>query len=584
MRAILIAALIGAGATAAIAGRSDCDGCIEARFWTVDPKFHEAKLPSLDSFPENQLTPALPGQDVGVAFSGGGTRAASAALGQMRGLVRNRWMPRVKYMTAVSGGSWAAVPFTYYADEDTTKLLGPYRATITDADLPAFTETPQGDLAVQITKSGLAASGIAEVPGFLPDAIRGHQIAYYRDLAIRVRDGVRRLRGTNVPESTRQDKTFSHMLGSIFLEPLVKDATRTPYSWTSDSALEITSISGQAQMRFRQVPYPRPFLIAGGTMIWNRQGLVYPRLIPVEYTPLYTGVRQQFGNLGGTYVMPWAYDRAKATIADGKLLVDPASVRTFTLADVIGSSGAAPQLKLMIGDGVPESARAALRQAAGAFPSFNPIAVRDGALVRPDGEVAHGDGGFTDNLGLMPLLARRVKHIIAFVNSNRPPEDNDQLQSYFYRLIDQTGSGDKTMNRVFEPAKYAELLKALKTSGAKGPAIACQTLKVAPNATYNIAAYDGLKVCWVYNHMPEAWRETLPAKLKTMLDPDSEKRPSALRHFPYYATFGENKPRLIKLNALQVNLLAQLSCWAITSDAGAGIISDHFGSAVLPRR
>ena len=89
----------------------------------------------------------------------------------------------------------------------------------------------------------------------------------------------------------------------------------------------------------------------GGTIIWMHPGFEYPRLIPVEYTPLYTGVRQQFGNLGGTYVMPWAYDREHVVASGDRLLVDKADVRMFTLADVIGSSGAAPQLQLMLGTG-----------------------------------------------------------------------------------------------------------------------------------------------------------------------------------------------------------------------------------------
>jgi hypothetical protein len=73
---------------------------------------------------------------------------------------------------------------------------------------------------------------------------------------------------------------------------------------------------------------------------------------------------------------PWAYDRANVVVSGNKLLVDKATVRTFTLADMIGSSGAAPQLFLILGQGVPERARGALQKAAGAFPSFNPIAIR----------------------------------------------------------------------------------------------------------------------------------------------------------------------------------------------------------------
>jgi len=258
----------------------------------------------------------------------------------------------------------------------------------------------------------------------------------------------------------------------------------------------------------------------------------------------------------------------------------------FTLADVIASSGAAPQLQLLLGGDVPAKARAALAQAAGAFPSFRTLAVREDSAVVQSAELPHGDGGFTDNLGLMPLLARRVKHIIAFVNSNQPFTSNDQLQSYFFPLAVRTGSGDKSMNAVFPKEKYRELLDGLdRVTKDGGPAVFCATTSVLENELYNIAPYDGLKVCWVYNAPASSWEAQLPDAIRTWLNGDPKKGGlKSLRHFPYYATFAENRPYLIKLDALQVNLLANLSAWAITTDAGRSRIREFFGDDVLPGR
>src|SRR5206468_1725729 len=44
--------------------------------------------------------------------------------------------------------------------------------------------------------------------------------------------------------------------------------------------------------------------------------------------------------------------------------------------------------------------------------------------VSASGPVPHGDGGFTDNFGLMPLLARGVKNIIVFANVNGEYDQN----------------------------------------------------------------------------------------------------------------------------------------------------------------
>jgi len=583
MRNVLMALLVCLGASVA-ASDTACDGCVEARYWQIDPGFFRSPAPDLTSFPELQLDPPLSGADLGIAFSGGGTRSAAASIGQLRGLVRNGWLPRVKYLTAVSGGSWAAVPFTYYGGEAWSALLGDYEANPKAIDLKTFRETPSGALARQVTRSGLAASGVEESLAFLPESSKQADLAKIRSTGVMLRDAVRKVRGHSLPDSTRQNKTYAHMLGQIFVDPLVPNGNRQPYTWTREAAIDLTDVSRQPQMDFQQVPGGRPFLIVGGTIIWMRPGFVYPRLIPIEYTPLYTGVRQQFGNLGGTYIMPWAYDRDRVVASGQRLLVDPASTRMFTLADVIGSSGAAPQLQLLLGTGIPEKARPALLQAAGAFPSFKPIAVRDGQPVAPTGELAHGDGGFTDNLGLMPLLARQVKHVIAFVNSNKPYTANDQLQSYFFELSTRNGNGDKSMNSVFPKAKYREVLDGLDDATKDGgPAVFCQTMSVAANEVYNIAKYEGLQICWVYNHAAGAWRDGLPDEIQGWLRDPKKGGRKDLQHFPYFATFGENKPYVIKLNALQVNLLANLAAWSIASDAGRTRIRDYFGDSVLPR-
>ena len=82
---------------------------------------------------------------------------------------------------------------------------------------------PNGALALQVTRSGLAATGVAEIPPFRPDRIGDRESAEPRTAATMVRDGIRRLRGRSLPESTRQNKTFAHLLGQIFIDPIVKD-------------------------------------------------------------------------------------------------------------------------------------------------------------------------------------------------------------------------------------------------------------------------------------------------------------------------------------------------------------------------
>jgi hypothetical protein len=477
------------------------------------------------------------------------------------------------------------VPYTYSRKIPLSELLGDAKPL----DPKTIETVSAGLLADRIVKSGLGHVGVVETPSFLPDTIGGRDLAQTRKLLLMARSGVRKIRKSEVPEPNRQNKTYAHMLGQIFLSGVVEDWNRKQYAWDDKSAIEM-STSGKALGDFITMDAAdRPFLIVGGTLV-KPNGTDYPRLIPVEYTPLYTGVRQQFGQIGGTYLSPWAYDRLVVAPRSGThLLVGPKPTeRPFTLADVIASSGAAPQLTLILGDKVPERFRPALRQASLAFPAFNNLAVRDGTPNPVSAELAHGDGGFTDNLGIMPLLARQVRNVIVFVNSMSEYRNNEQLQSYFMPLEIRDGNGDKTMNPVFDREKYLQVLQGFDASTkARGGAIYCdKNWTVKGNELYNIRGYTGLNICFVYNYLGEAWRDGLPTEIKAWLKPSDPKNLSQqardLQHFPYYKTFGENKTGVIKLKPLQVNMLADLAAWSISNKQAVDAIVQTFGANVLP--
>jgi hypothetical protein len=593
LKLALVALSCGALAGSAVSAQSTCTNCVEARFWEVSPTFWNTATP--EETPERAQLVKLHHVDLGIAFSGGGTRSASASVGQLRGLEQNGWLARVRYMTAVSGGSWAAVPYTYSRSVPLVDLLGdprpidPKTGQRRPLDPHAVQTVPDGLIATRIVNSGLGHVGVVEAPSFLPDTVGGRDLVQTRTYLQMARSGIRKLRKRELPEPNRQNKTYAHMLGQVFLNGIVEDWNRKQYAWDDASAVEMGT-SGKPLGDFITMDAAdRPFLIVGGTLV-KPNGVEYPRLIPVEYTPLYTGVRQQFGQLGGTYVSPWAYDRLTiAPRSSTHVLVGPKPTeRPFTLADVIASSGAAPQLTLMLGDKVPERFRPALRQASLAFPAFNNLAVRDGAPNPVSAELAHGDGGFTDNFGLMPLLARQVRNIIVFVNSMSEYRNNEQLQSYFMPLEIRDGNGDKTMNPVFEKEKYLQVLRGFDASTkARGGAIFCEkNWAVKSNELYNIRSYTGLNICWVYNYPGEAWFDTVPADVKVWLKPSDPKNlsPQAkdLQHFPYYKTFGENRTNVIKLKPLQVNLLADLAAWSITNTPAIEEIVKTFGADVVP--
>jgi hypothetical protein len=582
--AALGVALAIASTMIAEAQTTSCQNCVEARYWEVSPTFWNSTTTE-SGVPERPRLDAMRKDDVGVALSGGGTRSASASIGQLRALNRNGWLSHVRYVTAVSGGSWAAVPFTFYPGS-LDDLLGAGGAL----DPKTVQTVPAGLLAERVVNSKLGHVGLHEVPSFLSDSIGGVDIGQYRRILLMARSAIRRIRKREVSEPDRQNKTYAHLLGQLFLDRLVPDGNRRLYAWDRETAIEMSQASGRPAGEFIVPPADRPFLIVGGTLV-KQNGADYPRLIPVEYTPLYTGVRQRFGLIGGTYFWPWAYDRLFiAPRSETHALVGPGpEERPFTLADVIASSGAAPQLTLLLGDRVPARFRGYLQRAADAFPAFSNLAVHGGMPNPATAELAHGDGGFTDNLGIMPLLVRQVHNVIVFVNSSSEYTQNEQLQSYFMPLRLRDGNGDKSMNAVFDASKYQEMLDGFdrSTAAAAGALYCGRNWDVRANEIYNIRGYAGFNICFVYNYAGAQWKASLPEPIKSWVTPPDPKnlgeQAKELTRFPYYRTFGENRTRVVQLTPLQVNLLADLASWSISNAAAVDTILAAFDKGVLPR-
>ena len=558
---VLALAAVAVGPRAA--GR--CGSCLQTRFWSIASDDYRQTGPP--AFPETSKVATR--SDVGVAFSGGGTRSASASLGQLRGLQRNGWLKQhVRYISAVSGGGWAAVPYTYSKLLDDALLgLPTDPATI---DRQTVVSTANGAMASAIASSSLAAGSIQEAAGILAKQSNSKHV---EDLVAHVLQ----FTGHARREPQRLSKTYARLLGNLFIDPLVENggtsASTRLFSWDADTVAEMGALNGgQLPGDIVTSAQDRPYLVVSGTMISARQDYGYPLLMPVEYTPLYTGVRQAFGGrFGGSYVWSWAYDtREVGDVTNDLLRVRRDPDRTFTLADVIASTGAAPQLLLMLGEGFPQAVKNVVQGFAAYFPYFTHFAVRDRLPVLLTQELAHGDGGFGDNLGVLPLLARQVHNILVFVNtSTHDFEANDDVKALFFPVGPPDGSGDKTHNVAFEPGDYDRLMKGLQQQKAAGkPLVYCdRNRSVRANAHFNVRAYSGLNVCWFYNAPAPEWEARLREPVRALVTGrDQTDDGKNFDGFPWFSTFEQNKPHVIQLTKAQVNLLSSLTEWIVSSD------------------
>lgn len=209
------------------------------------------------------------------------------------------------------------------------------------------------------------------------------------------------------------------------------------------------------------------------------------------------------------------------------------------------------------------------------FPEFRHWPIHQVGKIS-DEEYGHGDGGHLENLGIMPLLARQVKNIIVFVNSKTKfcPEAqqnpySESLEPLFRAVVDKESKDSKfDTNVVFQDdGKFDALISGLNQQKDEGKTlIHCDTYTVKNNSHYQIAEPYEVNVCWIYNEAVSAWNEALNAETKNIV--------SRLSRFPHYRTFFQNRPKIIDLNIKEVNALAHLSCWNVTSNETA--IRSHF--------
>ena len=490
-------------------------------------------------------------QDWGICFSGGGTRAAACAVGQLRALQQLNLLQETRYISAVSGGSWTATPFTFLPD-GVEKFLGEY--------------VPPG----QLTCSNLAACEGSMLHAISKAFVTG--------------------RGLGGLAAGRGSESYARVISKLFLAPFGLGDNKRWFTWNATTANEVIKENPLLKERAYTVAPGRPFLIVGGTirhydsspMRWKNDPI---KRVPVEFTPLYSGVRPSIvpakynrKPIGGGYVESFAYDSKNAKKSADK--TQEAEVTLYkrlpwrtepllNLGDIMGSSGAAPgEFSLLVElFGFPK------------FDHWSPAAL-DNDGVASSARYAHQDGGLSENLGLIPLLGRQVKRIIAFVNAedevivgNGPARFPDYINGLFGR----TPCGWFEATQVFPSNGLDDIANQLAARVREGrAAIARTSLSTLANTRFGVGQYE-VEVCWVFldarlggenRKASQSWISQLPPL--TGSDSDVRKLVQSDR-FPRYRTFFEDRPvplwDVIRLTPEKATSLAHYTSWVLVSEA-----------------
>jgi hypothetical protein len=282
----------------------------------------------------NFPTGTTPG-NVGICLSGGGSRAMTAGMGQLRGLktlknATGSLLEQTKAISTVSGGSWVGVTFEYInnpgcPDDD---YLGVYvpPSQVNESVLSNLSENNIGYRctknfsilalvwqAIKLTLSGVPSH-------MLWQTIVGNNIMAYYGLF-------------DVDSSLKPNSLFSFDAGS-----LKKDVTGLNQSLYDEKAYLVAS--GESRVR-------RPYLICNMGMFVKTPGTDFAYLVPAQATSFFTGVistppnaRDFNGKLaGGGTVTSFAFSSDLNSV-DSSNMVTVNQSRQFALADAVGVSSA----------------------------------------------------------------------------------------------------------------------------------------------------------------------------------------------------------------------------------------------------
>jgi len=412
-------------------------------------------------------------QNTGVCFSGGGTRALSATMGQLRGLEALKLIDKVDYISCVSGGSWASSLFTYY--KSNPNGIGP----ITDADFLGPVVQPH-DIVVNkpndpadnwLGKNDPKRLG-SVATNSLVDVLFGTLLAWVGDYLAENGlwpdlDNIKK-----ALENVDYKALWISAVGYTYFEPFGLFS----YAPFKDQPFYSLDKKTVADIRARNANTPevktakfdlvrdeaegskRPFLIINASVVGPTSLTPFKEENPIvfEYTPLYVGsAYSPYGKpfeykpgksflVGSGYVEPFAFggdapSKAATTCSpadpDAKCTSVPPPPIPFTLANASGVSSSAFASvisqnpvefikglklkhwyeKLLLGIIIEVLQQDLDLIQLAPQNQYWPVT---GKAKEPTTTFSFGDGGILDNYGLISLLRRGVKNLVVFINTS----------------------------------------------------------------------------------------------------------------------------------------------------------------------
>ncbi len=534
----------------------------------------ETKLLNVRTWPSTATQPNFPEDNLnlkktGICMSGGGTRAMVCAVGQLKALSELGLMDDIGYISCVSGGSWASVPFTYYT-----------KGAANDQELLGTIIPPN-----QLTLHGMKTL----TPGFLAGS------ANNRFLGNLIRD----------IGDTPPDEIWIKCVGDSYMKQYGLYGANTPkyfsYDWATVRDICARNPSLQASdfavVRSGKNDIHRPYLVVNGSVSGMLKNAPFDNPEPLSvfnYTPLGIGafvpLRPTFrsttgevhtGAIGGGFIEPFAFgavapQTAPTACVPNNAMINCLSLRmpekSFTIIDATGTSSSAYMATFTSWKHLGYDLKDLSQQE-------NYWQIPKIGEPLPEGETyMFGDGGNLENLGAITLLQRNVNKLIVFVNTDTKLNEKYDLTTYPIPTakdvsldiltlfgVDSEGLGDMYQNQVFAESDFRGVMKQFVEAKKNGHSIIAQSSHTTlQNDWWGIPAGRKVDVIWVYNDNVEDYLKQLEWEIRDQITLMNG-RPD-FHDFPNYKTVDEVFGKLVELTPQQINLLYQFSAWNVYSN------------------
>ena len=572
-----------------------------------------------DTYPEAALPDLISRtRNAGIAFSGGGARAMVAAAGQLAALHELGLLRDVRYITGISGGSWATAAYSFAQlsqngtaiDDD--ELLGSITAPedICNASLSRVNPRSLRHLAMDFGPYGPYAPG---PPGWA------------------------QRRGQRRGLSREGDLVTNHIWHWLF-KP-IGVPRHVSFTWSNATLADIRRRNPHLANETFVLPSSptRPFPILGMALIGpERLAPFQPaakasQMLLLEATPLYIGAAHVTRNQ--TYAPRARHTAGPRTVQVGGLLEpfgfgglappaaalaagvtsgllalpslppQPFALENATFASSNFPAEALATLEIPIRSWVATPlatgywSPAAASAAAAATAATAAAAAAAAAPPRAEPFLL-GDGGNVENIHLIGLLKRRVSSIVLFMNCEGPLHGpaawdpalappataaiNDYVPAFFglpakasdeVEQLEQDYGVDYTADQVFAAADFVPLAQRLQAAQmAGGGVVVTSTHVTVANARWGLPAGIVANVTWVYLSRAGAWEKRLRPEVARLVVPPPHRSPTPLDYGETVATgeyrdFPNFPTDSLDFSPGKANMLADLTGWTVKHNA-----------------